>query len=141
MAQTFNPFGEFDFTKLAADFKMPTFDMDALIAVNQKNIEALTVANKLAAESAQAFAKRQSEIVRQSVEETTKNVQTMFEAGSAQDKAVQQADLVKSSFGKAVSDYKELTDLVAKAQAETFDVLNTRVNESLEEVKDFAKTA
>jgi phasin family protein len=38
-----------------------------------------------------------------------------------------------------VSNAKELTELVTKANTEAFNVINKRVTESLDEVRDFAK--
>ena len=44
-----------DFTKIFADMKMPAMpDMEAFIAANRRNIEAITAANRIALEGAQA---------------------------------------------------------------------------------------
>ena len=46
-----------------------------------------------------------------------------------------QADLVKLAFEKALSNARELAELVAKSNSEAAEVINKRVSESLEEVK------
>jgi hypothetical protein len=38
-----------EFTKMAGNYKMPTFDVEAIMASQRKNIEALSTANQAAA--------------------------------------------------------------------------------------------
>ena len=45
----------------------------------------------------------------------------------------------KHAIEKGLSNAKELTELVTKANTEAFNVINKRVTESLDEVRDFAK--
>ncbi|MEZ5581750.1 MAG: hypothetical protein R3F37_02270 [Candidatus Competibacteraceae bacterium] len=66
----FNPFanfdlgkfdlGQFDVSKMLGNLQVPGFDINALMATQRKNLEALNTANKKAMESMQAIAKRQS---------------------------------------------------------------------------------
>ena len=86
MTKTANPFEAFDMTKMFADFdpskfttdfskmakdmNIPTVDVDAVVKLQQKNIEALTAANKTATESVKALAARQSEILQETMKET-----------------------------------------------------------------------
>ncbi|MEE4379111.1 MAG: hypothetical protein V2J55_16595, partial [Candidatus Competibacteraceae bacterium] len=69
----FNPFanfdlgkfdlGQFDISKMMGNLQVPGFDVNALMATQRKNLEALNAANKKAVESIQAIAKRQAEIL------------------------------------------------------------------------------
>src|SRR5690242_16910000 len=103
MART-NPFGDFDFSKmidasrLLGDLKVPGVDVEAVMASQRRNLEALSEANKLAVEGLQAVAKRQAEIFRQMMEETSQAMRDMMTAGSPEDKASRQAELVKEGF-------------------------------------------
>ena len=130
-----NPFLEFDVSKVLGDFKMPGVDFDAIMASQRKNIEAVTAANQLAIEGLQAVLRRQAEIVRASVEEAGTYVNQVVAAGSPEEKAAKQAELVKIAFEKSLSNIKELAELVAKSNTEAADVLSKRVSESLDEVK------
>lgn len=130
-----NPFLEFDVTKVLGDFKVPGLDVDAILASQRKNIEAVTTANQLAIEGLQAVLRRQAEIVRASVEEAGSYVNQVVAAGTPEEKAAKQAELVKVAFEKALSNVKELAELVAKSNTEAADVLSKRVSESLDEVK------
>jgi phasin family protein len=124
-----------DVSKLISEFKLPGMDVESALASQQKNIQALTAANQLAFEGFQAVARRQSEILRQSIEQTTAIVTELLAAGSPEDKVAKQAELVKSAFEKALANTRELAELVTKSNSEAADVINKRVSESLEELK------
>ena len=66
-AQTRSSFFDFDVTKMMADFRFCPFDVEALMACQRRNIEALTQANQLTVEAVQAVARRQIEIARQTL--------------------------------------------------------------------------
>ncbi|HEY0834929.1 MAG TPA: phasin family protein [Azospirillum sp.] len=132
---TGNPFLDVDVTKMLGEFKMPGLDMDAIMATQRKNIEAVTAANQLAVEGLQAVMRRQAEILRQSLEEAGNMMSGMMTAGSPEDKAAKQAEVVKAAFEKTLANMKELAEMVAKSNTEAADVLSKRVSESLEEVK------
>lgn len=139
---TGNPFLEFDLSKTLGDFKVPGVDIESIMASQRKNIEAVTAANQLALEGFQAVLRRQAEIVRTSLEETSGYVNDVLAAGSPEEKAAKQAELVKVAFEKALSNARELSELVAKSNTEAAEILSKRVSESLDEVKGLiAKSA
>jgi phasin family protein len=132
--------GLFDVTKIMGDFRIPGIDIEAAVASQRKNIEALTQANQLAVEGAQALMRRQVEITRQAMEDFSAMFRDFVQPnGSPEDKIAKQAEYSKHAIEKSLSNAKELTDLVTKANTEAFNVLNKRVTESFDEVRDFAK--
>jgi phasin family protein len=134
-----NPFLNYDVTKLMGDFRVPGVDVDAVVATQRKNIEALTQANQLAVEGIQAVARRQVEIARQAVDEFSTVVRELTSPASPEDRIAKQAEYTKTILEKALANARELAELVTKANTEAFNVLNKRVTESLDEVRDFAK--
>ena len=122
-------------TKAASTFQVPQIDADSIIAAQRKNIEALTTANKAAVEGVQALAARQNEILQENLKEATKAVSELSKVDSPQDATVKQAELLKASFEKALSNMKDLTELVAQSNTEASASINARIFESLEEVK------
>jgi phasin family protein len=141
MAKTNNPFMDMDFTKMmdfgkmAEQFKMPGLDTQALLDAQRKNIEAITAANKLAFEGAQAMARRQAEILTGTMSEMQKAMQELNASGAPEEKIAKQADTAKRAFETAISNIRELAEMGAKSNTEALDVLNKRVSESMEEVK------
>lgn len=147
MAQTKPPFMDFDMTKfmdptkfmdlskVMAEYKMPGVDMESVLSTQRKNIEALTAANQLAVEGMQAVLRRQAEILRQTMEESSSMVSEFMAAGTPEDKISKQADIVKAAFEKALANMKEMAEMVAKSNSEAAEVLSNRMKENLEEVK------
>jgi phasin family protein len=135
------PFGDFDFAKMfempkqMGDFKFAAVDMEGVVATQRKNIEALAQANQLAVESMQAIARRQSEIFRSMMEEASSAMREVMAAGSPEEKAAKQTEIVKDAFQRAVLNMRELAELVAKSQTEAMDVVQKRVADSLDEIK------
>lgn len=129
-----NPFFDIDFSKLMSDFQMPGIEMDALVAAQRRNIEALNAANKLALEGVQAVAKRQAEIFQQTMAEVDLAVKQMM-ATAPEARVAQNADLIKLAIEKAIANMTELSEMVAKSNKEAFEVINQRVAESLDELK------
>lgn len=137
---TANPFAGFEFDKFLGDFKVPTVDVEKIVAAQTKNVETLTSANKLAAESAQDIFKRQTAIARESVEEFTAAFQEMLAAGEPKDKLARQTELAREGFERGVANFKELTAAATKANKQVFDILNKRFVESLSEAQSFVKS-
>jgi phasin family protein len=135
------PFGDFDFAKMfdmpkqMGDFKFAPVDMEGLVAAQRKNVEALAQANQLVVESMQAIARRQSEIFRSMMEEASTAMREVMAAGSPEEKAAKQTEIAKEAFQRAIVNMRELSELVAKSQNETLEVVQKRVADSLDEIK------
>lgn len=138
MTKQQTPFWDMDVTKAMADFKMPAVDMDALMALHRKNVEAMNAANNLAIEGMQAVARRQVEIMRTTMEEMTTMVGEMMKAGTPEERIAKQTDLTKSSFEKTLANMKELSELIAKSNSEAAEIINKRISGMLDEMKSAA---
>ena len=156
MTQT-NPFMNFDmtkmmadfdpakfteqFTKLAGDFKIPTVDVNALMDVQRKNVEALTAANKAAAEGVKLLASRQAELLKKSLEEANGAVEQLTKTKTPQEAAVAQTELMKKAFETTLVNMREIADMVTKSNTEAAEAINVRVLAGLEEVKKLSEKA
>ena len=129
------PFFETDFNKILSEFRVPGFDVQSLLANQRRNIEALTAANQMAIEGVQAVMRRQTEIMRQMVEEGSTVLRELMAVGAPQEKIAQQTELVKNTFEKALANLRELSEMVAKSNTEAADILTKRIGESLTELK------
>ena len=129
------PFMETDFTKIFSEFKIPGFDIEGLIATQRRNIEAVNAANQLAVEGVQAILRRQTEIMRGMVEESSSALRDLMTSGAPEQKIAQQTELVKGAFEKAIANLRELTEMVAKSNSEAAEILTKRIGEGLTELK------
>jgi phasin family protein len=132
-------FFDFDVTKLMADFRFRPFDIEALLACQRRNIEALSQANQLAVEGMQAVAKRQIEIARQAVEDVSALLRDLAQPASTEDRIAKNTEYAKQMLEKSVSHGREITQLAAKAGTEAADVLRKRASEGFDEFRDLTK--
>src|SRR5579864_1791054 len=128
-----------DFSKAFAGFTLPGFDVEAVLASQRKNIEALTQANQLAVEGVQAVARRQAEIAREAIERTSTMLRDIMQPSAPEECVAKHVDLLKQSFDRGVANAREITFLLTKANTEAFDVVAKRVAEGLDEIHDGAK--
>ena len=67
---------DFDMFKVFEQFKIPGFDMDAIMASQRKNVEAAAAANQRAFEGMSALVRRQTEVARETAEAGMKGLQS-----------------------------------------------------------------
>ena len=134
---------DFDLTRMMAEFKLPAMpampDMEAFLGYQRRNMETLSQANRVALEGAQAVAKRHMEIAQQAMAELTDAMKSISAAEAPQAKAAKQAELLKTSYAKAVSNMKEIADLIQRANGEALSLINRRFAEAMDEVKTMAE--
>ncbi len=135
-----NPFIGGDLKTMLSSYQIPGLDIEGLLATQRRNLEAITEANKTAAEGIRSVFTRQAEILKSLMEEANTAIQELGQSGAPEDQIAKQVDLTKNKLEAAVSNIRELSELTAKSQSEAFDILNTRFAESLEEVKSLTKT-
>ncbi|HEV2265082.1 MAG TPA: TIGR01841 family phasin [Stellaceae bacterium] len=128
-----------DFSKAFAGFTLPGFDVEAVLASQRKNIEALTQANQLAVEGVQAVARRQAEIAREAIDEASTVLREIVQPTASEDRVAKQAELLKQTFERGLANARELALMLAKANTEAFDVVAKRVAQGFEEIRDEAK--
>jgi len=131
-----------DLRKMMGEWRVPNLDLDALAQTQRKNMEAFTQANKLALEGTQAWMKRNMELARQSMEDLSTMMSDMTKSsGSMEDRMARQAELSKKAIEKGIANFRDLTEMVTKANTDAFGVLSKRVTESLEEVRELSQKA
>ena len=105
------------FGRMFGDMKFPMMpDMDAFLAAHRRNMETLAGANRVALEGAQTVAKRHMEIVQQTMQEMSETIRELASPDSPQVRAAKQAELIKHAYERAVSNMKELADLIRALQ-------------------------
>jgi phasin family protein len=124
----------FDFTKLMSQFRLPGVDFAALVDRERKNIEALAKANRIAFEGWQRLVRRQAEML----QETMKKV---VADANQEDAKKKRADLAKEGFEKALANMRELAEITTQSQKEAFDVVRKRIEENVEDIRNFGKKA
>jgi phasin family protein len=144
-AQNF-PFAfPFDAEKLGELFgaaKLPGVDADAVLAAQQKNVDALIEANQVVVAGYQDLFKRQVALFEAAVAETKDKLAGLQGQPLTADQASLNVEALKAAFEKAAADVQELAELVRKANTGAFEIVKARAEEAVAEFKAAAeKTA
>jgi phasin family protein len=83
----------------------------------------------------QSVAKRQVEILRQTMDEAAGALKDLASSGSPQDFAAKEAEMLRQTFQKALTHMRELAEMVSQSNTAAFDTINNRISDSLAEVK------
>jgi phasin family protein len=134
------PLGAFmpdiDFSKTFGGMKMPAMpDMDVVLSAYRRNMEALSEANRVALEGAQAVARRHMEIMQQTMTELTDQLRGLSATETPKARAAKQAELLKHAYQTAVTNMRDLGDLIQRSNSEAVSKLNHRFSEAMDEMK------
>ena len=130
-----NPFADFDFSKIAGDFKFPMVNVESAVETGRKNFAAMTTVSSAAAETIKTIATRQGDMFRAAMEDLSKHGSEVLAAATVEEKIAKQIDFAKKGYDLAIANTKELADLYTKSHTEAFETLSARVAELTEEVK------
>ena len=137
MSEIKNPFA--DFENIFKQFQVHGVDVDAMTAAYRKNVEAVAAAAKAANEGAQALVKRQTEIVKDAMEQMRLATSELTAVKDAKELTEKQAELAKAAFEKAFANVKELADVMTKSNNDAMQIIQSRMNEGLAEFQDMIK--
>lgn len=132
----FDPYKAFDVQKAFGAMKLPNMaGMDTVIAAYRRNLEALSEANRIALEGAQAVARRHMEIMQRTMADMTEQLHKADLHGTPQARAARQAELLKHAYETAVANMRDLGDLIQRSNHEAVETLNRRFSEAMDEMK------
>ncbi len=134
-------FKQNDFTKHLAGLKVPGMDAEALLAAQQKNMDALVQANKAAASGYQDLFKKQMQIFEETMAEAKEQLKSFDATKLDADKAKASAELAKTAFEKALANMQALAEGAQKANSDAYEIVSARIKESLTELRDLAAKA
>jgi phasin family protein len=114
-------------------FKLPGFDVPAIMEARRKDVEALVTANQAALQGMQSLAQKQAEMLRSTLGELQSLAGQFSTAGGAP--SAQTAELVQQTLHKALADMQQLAQAAYQSQAESYAVIAKRVEENVQELK------
>ena len=126
-----NPFA--DFTKMLEQFKLPGFDVPAVMEARRKDVEALVQANQTALQGMQSLAQKQAEMLRSTLSELQSLATKQAASGGVP--SAQTAELVQQTLHKALADMQQLAQAAYRSQADSYAVIAKRVEENVQELK------
>ena len=132
--QTF-PYDFTELTRMMRDYQVPGVDWQELMASQQKNVEALTKANQVLFEGAQAVIQREVEILQKAMQEFAEASRDLMQEGDPQAQTQKRLELAKASFEAALRNMRELAELAGRSNREALEMINKRAMESFDEIR------
>jgi phasin family protein len=123
------------FSKLGSDLKLPKVDVEAILAHNRKNLEALEKSAKATAAGASSLLAKQREVLQETLREVSDMAQSFRVRGNPQEFMARQADFARRSFEAAVKNAGEVAEIVKKSGSESIDILRARIREAMEDIR------
>ncbi|MGE4076265.1 MAG: phasin family protein [Reyranella sp.] len=120
---------------LGEQLKVPSLDMSKIVEHHQKNLEAMTKSWQAVAGGATEVAKKQREIFDEAVKDVTTMVQQYKPAGSPQEIMTKQAEFAKKAMEAAITNTRDIAELVQKSSTEAFRIVQERMKESYDEIR------
>jgi phasin family protein len=115
---------------------LPKVDVDKLVDMNLKNLDALGRSAQVAGEGAKALAEKQREIVETAFRETSSMVRDFKPPGNPQEIVAKQSEYAKKAFEITMQNTKDVAELTKKTTKEATGILRDRLHESLAELRD-----
>ena len=126
----------FDTKKIFGDMKLPAMpDMEIVMSAHKRNMEALTAANRVALEGAQIVARRHMEIMQETMAGLSETMKDITAVQTPSGRAAKQTQMLKKAYQDAVSNTRELGDLLQKSNTEAMNKLNMRFAEAMTELQ------
>ncbi len=124
-----------DFAPFLADFKFPGFDLEAMAALQRKNVETMIAANQRAMDGVRAFVERETELAREGYERANKAASEAMAPAAPDVKIASHAAFAKDAFETGLAASRELYALAAATSEDVMNILSQRISASFDEVK------
>lgn len=125
-------------SNLMQQFKLPDLDFPAFLDARRKDFDALTAVNRIAVKGAETLAVKQAEIVRNSLEDLQLVMQQLLPVGG-NGKAGNSRETIQQALQKTFTNMRELADAAQESQSEVFEVVRTRVQQNIDELKGLVR--
>jgi len=126
-----------DLNKIMDQLKLPNIDLQAIIEGRRKDIEAIVKANEIALNGIKSVADKQAEMLQTVLGEIGTKLKSMAQDGSPSAKATEMA---QQTIEKALGAMRTLAEANGQSQAQVLDVINTRVQQSIDEIRQTLKS-
>jgi phasin family protein len=126
-----DPFSQF--SAMFQQYKLPGFDVQAILDARRKDVEALAAANRVAFGGMEALRDKQIEILRRALNDF-QGIAQQF-AGSAKGASANPTEVVQKALHQALADMQEIAQKTQQAQTEAYAIVTKRIEEAAKELK------
>ena len=127
--------------KAFAEMFTAKFDVGALAAMQRRNLDTFNAVGARLAAGAQAFLKRQNEIVQLHINDHISAAKEVLGTNDAQAALQKQLSFAQTETKRALEDTQELASIVQSTASEAFEILRQNTEAGLAELNGVAKAA
>jgi len=124
------------FKQFGETLQVPGPDINQIVDYHRKNIQAMQDAAQVASSGAQAMMGKQREQLEATLAEVAEMVKSM--SGGVSDPSgamAKQPEFAKKSFEATIKNVTEMGEIMKGSRTESFEILKSRVEDSIEELK------
>ena len=121
--------------------KMPTFDADAMMNAQRKNMDALIEANKAVVAGYQEVFKRQAALAEAAVAQSKDKMNELQGQPLSAEQFTRNVEAFQTAVQQSITDARELAELVQKANLNAFEIVKDRAVEAVAEFKSATEKA
>ena len=122
-------------TSLFTQSPVAAVGFDHLIAAQRRNYETIAKVSQLAAESLNTVLHHQVAIAGRVAEDSSNGFRQLLSSGTNQERLALHTDFAKSTFEKSVTAFREVSDILGKANVEATNLLTKRVSDGFAELQ------
>jgi phasin family protein len=115
---------------------LPKVDVDKLVDMQLKNIDAVGRSAQVAGEGAKALADKQREIIESAFRETSAMVRDFHPTGNPQEVLAKQQDYARRAFEMTMQNTRDIAELTTKTTTDATAIIRDRLRSNLTELRD-----
>jgi phasin family protein len=120
--------------KLGRDLNLPKVDVDQLIEMHRKNIDALEQSAQVASGGVESLADKQREMIETAFREAAAMARDFKPSGDPKEVLAKQAEFAKKAFDIAVQNTRDIAQLATQTTTDASKIIQGRLRESLNEL-------
>jgi phasin family protein len=121
--------------KFGSDLGLPKVDVDKLLEVQKKNIDALGQSAKVAAQGAQSVAQKQREVLEAGLQEAATLAREYKPLGKVHENLALQTEFARKVFEIAVKGAQDSATTARQSTTDAVKIIQDRMKESFEEIR------
>ena len=120
--------------KFGSDLNLPKVDVDKLIEMHRKNIDALEQSAQVASGGAESLADKQREMIETAFREAAAMARDFRPTGDPKEILAKQTEFAKKAFDITVQNTRDVAQLATQTTTDASKVIRDRLRESLNEL-------
>lgn len=120
--------------KFGSDLNLPKVDVDKLIEMHRKNLDAVEQSAQVASAGAKSLADKQREIVETAFSEAAAMARDFKPTGDPKDVLAKQAEFAKKTFDITVQSTRDVAQLTTQTATDASKIIRDRLRDSLNEL-------